>query len=143
MPLFVSPCSHALWNIVNPVRNMMSWIISFSTLKQYAAPKGASSRPNCLALPFSESHRFTQANQSLISSFNGRPSTGYLQQIDVLQPTVSLEKKAPISCTQPRHLRILREQDLNVEPHCAGRMVISGRMNEVCAEIDRLVKVKE
>lgn len=143
MPLFVSPCSNALWSIVHPLRNMMSLVVPFSTTKQYAAPKGAASRPSCLALPFSESHRYTQANQPSKSSFKGRISTENLQQINVQHPTVNLEKKAQDSCTQPRHLRVFREHDLNVGPSCAGRMVISGSMKDVCAEIDRLVKSKE
>lgn len=35
-------------------------------------------------------------------------------------------------------LRIVREADAAIRPDCAGRMVISGRMADVCAELDRL-----
>ena len=41
--------------------------------------------------------------------------------------------------TARRGLRIVREIDSEVGPDCAGRMVISGRMADVCAELDRMV----
>ncbi|WP_029524925.1 hypothetical protein [Polaromonas glacialis] len=35
-------------------------------------------------------------------------------------------------------LRVVRESDTAIKPDCAGRMVISGRMADVCAELDRM-----
>ena len=35
-------------------------------------------------------------------------------------------------------LRVVRESDAAIRPDCAGRMVISGRMADVCAELDRM-----
>lgn len=35
-------------------------------------------------------------------------------------------------------LRVLREFEQGISPACAGRMVISGRMADVCAELDRM-----
>ena len=40
----------------------------------------------------------------------------------------------------PSRLRIVREFDANVGPACAGRMVISGRMADVCAELERMAQ---
>ncbi len=37
-----------------------------------------------------------------------------------------------------RTLRVVRESDSAINPDCAGRMVISGRMADVCAELDRM-----
>jgi hypothetical protein len=34
----------------------------------------------------------------------------------------------------------VREFDANVGPACAGRMVISGRMADVCAELERMAQ---
>lgn len=44
------------------------------------------------------------------------------------------------SCTTVlrSRLRVVRELDSAVSPDCAGRMVISGRMADVCAELDRM-----
>ena len=39
---------------------------------------------------------------------------------------------------QARPLRVLRVLDRGHAPACAGRMRISGRMADVCAELDRL-----
>ncbi len=41
-----------------------------------------------------------------------------------------------------RALRVLRITEHGEAPHCAGRMVISGRMADVCAELDRLVALE-
>ena len=37
-------------------------------------------------------------------------------------------------------LRVVRESDADIKPDCAGRMVISGRMADVCAELDRMAQ---
>ena len=40
----------------------------------------------------------------------------------------------------PRRLRVVREFEPGISPSCAGRMVISGRMADVCAELDRMAQ---
>ena len=40
--------------------------------------------------------------------------------------------------TEPSRLRVLREFEAGASPACAGRMVISGRMADVCAELERM-----
>jgi hypothetical protein len=39
-----------------------------------------------------------------------------------------------------RRLKVVREFDSGVSSSCAGRMVISGRMADVCAELERMVQ---
>jgi len=41
---------------------------------------------------------------------------------------------------KPMPLRVARVMDESQTRHSAGRMVISGRMADVCAELDRLVE---
>ena len=58
-----------------------------------------------------------------------------------------LEAK-PLTCFQarthaaqgraPTRLRVLREFEPGTSPACAGRMVITGRMADVCAELERM-----
>lgn len=43
---------------------------------------------------------------------------------------------APAANAMP--LRVVRVAEAGYRPGCAGRMVISGRMADVCAELDRL-----
>ena len=38
----------------------------------------------------------------------------------------------------PSGLRVLREFEPGASPACAGRMVITGRMADVCAELERM-----
>jgi hypothetical protein len=40
----------------------------------------------------------------------------------------------------PRRLKIVREFEPGISPSCAGRMVISGRMADVCAELERMAQ---
>lgn len=52
-----------------------------------------------------------------------------------LAPTDSLPPHSPAVVSR---LRVLREFEPGKHPAAAGRMVISGRMVDVCAELDRL-----
>ena len=51
-------------------------------------------------------------------------------------------KTDPIDAKIPAHsrLRIVCEFDSTVSPACAGRMIISGRMTDVCAELERMAQ---
>lgn len=49
---------------------------------------------------------------------------------------------APINRTQTA-LRVSRVTDQGTPRHSAGLMVMSGRMADVCAELDRLVKLEQ
>jgi hypothetical protein len=40
-------------------------------------------------------------------------------------------------------LRVLRVSENGPHSNCAGRMVISGSMADVCAELDRLVALED
>ena len=42
-----------------------------------------------------------------------------------------------------RTLRVVRVLDDTALPSCAGRMTISGRMEDVCAELDRLIAAQQ
>jgi hypothetical protein len=52
-------------------------------------------------------------------------------------PAQSRQSTAP---ARPRPLRVARVMDEQHSRTSAGRMVISGRMADVCAELDRLVE---
>lgn len=45
-------------------------------------------------------------------------------------------QESPAAC----RLKIVRTFDPGIAPSCAGRMVISGRMADVCAELDRMTQ---
>jgi len=49
------------------------------------------------------------------------------------------ERAAPVGYTTTTCiLRVVHESDAAIGAECAGRMVISGRMADVCAELDRM-----
>ena len=61
------------------------------------------------------------------------------KQMPVAAANESVYREA--ACRRPARpggLRIVREVDSAVGADCAGRMVISGRMADVCAELDRM-----
>ena len=43
----------------------------------------------------------------------------------------------------PSGLRVLREFEPGASPACAGRMVITGRMADVCAELERMSQTQQ
>ena len=53
---------------------------------------------------------------------------------EMVHRTSKANQQHPLRST----LRIVRESDVGIRPDCAGRMVISGRMADVCAELDRM-----
>lgn len=86
--------------------------------------------------------------KTLLGHADDSPAFG--RAVHSAKPCFGLDKPAPTahavadvevkSCTSaPRsRLRVVREVDSAVSPDCAGRMVISGRMADVCAELDRM-----
>lgn len=56
--------------------------------------------------------------------------------------TASIGRRTPPLQRPPSGLRILREFEPGASPGSAGRMVISGSMADVCAELDRLTRAQ-
>lgn len=63
---------------------------------------------------------------------------------NVIRPIAIHERRKPLTCVktprpmQHRPLRVVRILEADQTPAQVGRMVISGRMADVCAELDRL-----
>ena len=53
-------------------------------------------------------------------------------------PEAPVRPKHTACRTSPGSLRVVRESDPAIGAECAGRMVISGRIADVCAELDRM-----
>ena len=65
-------------------------------------------------------------------------ASAQLDDIHVSQPSSPCFKRPVPS----RALRVLRISEQGDHPQSAGRMVISGRMADVCAELDRLIALE-
>jgi hypothetical protein len=60
-----------------------------------------------------------------------------------IRPLNALVKKpchTVAKAASPRRLKVVREFEAGISSSCAGRMVISGRMADVCAELDRMAQ---
>lgn len=110
--------------LLAPVQAMAAWFVPAQSASGRFSRPATAQRFNQLALPFASPPR-TAAKQD-------QPSAA--PAIDVKPSTHPLKKPVP------SRLRVVREFDSNVSPACAGRMVISGRMADVCAELDRMAQ---
>ncbi len=62
-----------------------------------------------------------------------------IQSTRVRPASFALETRtSPLCATSVKPLRVLRVMEPGQQRTCVGRMVISGRMADVCAELDRL-----
>jgi len=70
-----------------------------------------------------------------------KPTRHFLppQALRAIEPGLTATVAAPAA---PKPLRITRIVDDTTPRNAAGRMVISGNMREVCAELDRLVALE-
>jgi hypothetical protein len=81
--------------------------------------------------------------QGLMGWFASRPHSASVQ------PVRPRPAAAPVACVRPaasrrphRPLRVVRVMDAPASRAGAGRMFISGRMADVCAELDRLAALE-
>ena len=128
--------------IIYPLRYIVRWLVPLLTSEQLISPQDAASRTNCLSRPFSRSYRCVQSTIQPQGIENEKISIGNLSR-SRSKNILAFDENAPASFPRSTRLRIFREYDRNISSHCAGRMVISGRMKDVCAEIDRLASTKE
>jgi hypothetical protein len=70
---------------------------------------------------------------------SGRLHPSWATRTAVCAPPVS---KVTPSVTQAPCLKVLRVRESGDGPQTSGRMVISGRMADVCAELDRLAALE-
>lgn len=102
--------------LLAPVHALAAWFVPAQDRSgRFAAPARAQRASGQLTLPFAS-----------VTAASPREAA-------------QTSKAAPKGGT-PSRLRIVREFDANVSPACAGRMVISGRMADVCAELDRMAQ---
>jgi len=101
--------------LLAPAQALAAWFVPATRSGRYSAPA-----------------RAQRANGQLVLPFSSNAATAPRE-------TTPAGKAMPKSPT-PSRLRVVREFDVNVGPACAGRMVISGRMADVCAELDRMAQ---
>ena len=110
------------WSI--PVQALVPWI---SRIKHSLAHTAELPPPHCNSKP----PRATAGSCNRTASNDSNFNLG--QQVPFVLPS-----SHPLLASSKISLRVVRESDSAIRPDCAGRMVISGRMADVCAELDRM-----
>ena len=96
-----------------------------------------------LFAPLHEAMNWLMPRGSRKSWVHQPPAAGWINQ-DAIKPIAPQVHAARTSArnhsnaVMHRPLRVLRVVEASAAPASAGRMVISGRMADVCAELDRL-----
>jgi len=62
--------------------------------------------------------------------------------VDGKTVAVTGHRVASNAVVRSRHVRVLRTTDTSGSPRADGRLVISGRINDVCAELERLAALE-
>lgn len=99
-----------------PVQSLTAW---FLPARNAARPLHTATKPQQLVLPFT-------------------PFTAGAVAPGDAGGAIGTSGKSGAKSSLRSQLRVVREFDLAVGPSCAGRMVISGRMADVCAELERM-----
>ena len=120
--------SSRLSALLAPMQALAEWFVPEQhTANLFSAPAAGQrslGHPDHLALPFSP-----EGSTGRRRAANAHSGAGKVGRTDLKSPAF-------------RHLKVVRELDSAVSPACAGRMVISGRMADVCAELERMVQLE-
>ena len=81
-----------------------------------------------------------KAMSRMLGDVSATRSAVYVPQRTRISPALyPLQARTlPVCATSAKPLRVLRVMEPGQQRTCVGRMVISGRMADVCAELDRL-----
>jgi len=114
--------------LLAPVHALAAWFVPAQNASGRFSPPAAAQRSRQLVLPFASNRPHTT------------PTTATLPQAAATPAASANTSKPSLKNPVSSRLRVVREFDSNVGPACAGRMVISGRMADVCAELDRMAQ---
>ena len=138
MGIFSFSHSSILSVLLAPVHALAAWFVpTQNATGRFAPPAGAQCSPGQLVLPFGSrapaGHPWRHASGATAAAHQS-PAPTACGSLTAKSSKLSLKSPAP------SRLRVVREFDSNVGPACAGRMVISGRMADVCAELERMAQ---
>ena len=150
-----SPAAPASSAWMAPLHLLRSWLMPTRTpITHYAPPRSAPRIPHQLALPFS-AHSPSRVKQVLDALPCPEPPH-HLQPLrsasrsslkeSALHPMAlgnahihsQIYSHIPDGRGPRARLKVVRHLDASLGPAYAGRMLISGRMDEVCAEVECL-----
>jgi hypothetical protein len=134
MGIFSFSHSSMLSVLLAPVHALAAWFVPTQNASgRFAPPASAQCSLGQLVLPFGSGHPSGQPRR------HATGATAAAHQSPTA-PAAAAIRKLPLKSPGGSRLRVVREFDSNVGPACAGRMVISGRMADVCAELERMAQ---
>ena len=107
--------------LLSSVTTLAAWLIRPASTKRLVPPADVPLSYQRLTLPFA--HASSPHRKHVL----GRVSSFRSAAFEAKKPAIT-------------RLKVVREHDAAVSPTCAGRMTISGRMADVCAELDRMAQ---
>ena len=107
--------------LLAPVATLAAWLIRPVPAERLVPPAHAPLAHQRLTLPFA------RAGSSPHKHPSGQVSSFRSAVFETRNPAIA-------------RLKVVREHDAAVSPTCAGRMTISGRMADVCEELDRMAQ---
>ena len=111
--------------LLAPLQTLTALFVPANPISCRALVRSAS-KPTCRAMAAPVNDGFEPANHSMVNAAVSRQTVGEIAHAAPSpKPTIS-------------RLKILREFDPGIGRTYAGRMIISGRMADVCAELDRI-----
>ncbi|MDP1740472.1 hypothetical protein [Polaromonas sp.] len=119
-----------------------SSLAAVRTVWQSIAARFRPAPPTPVPVPF----MLAVAAQRLAPGVSGAPATPPLSiktvAVHAIHATANGQKhcQTVLKASSPRRLKVVREFEAGISPSCAGRMVISGRMADVCAELERMAQ---
>ena len=107
--------------LLAPFNTLAAWLVQPASTKRLVPPANAPLAHQRLTLPFARGGSAHRKHALVrVSSFKST-------EFEPGNPAIS-------------RLKVVREHDAAVSPTCAGRMTISGRMADVCAELERMAQ---
>lgn len=132
-----------LVQIFEPIQMAVQWLSGGTSPEAARRPQAQRS----LAFPDATAHALARSGQGAVGATSFHPGVRPSDERSAPQrawrgPLRASGAHAGISAGAERPLRVIRVVDQRVSRAGAGRMVISGRMEDVCAELDRMAELE-
>lgn len=140
MHFFALSRSDSQLGIVSSIKNLISRPIRSCQSKLRDTPEDFDRVSSAVAMPLKVEREYSRSTSST-KSLSTKDSPSYLSSKDRWVQSSAIESASRPLTVSPLRLRVFNTGGGDVPENCAGRIVIVGRMQDVCEEIDRLAKL--
>jgi hypothetical protein len=142
MHFFALSRSGSQLGIVSSIKHLISRPIRSCQSKLRDTPEDFDRVSGAVAMPLKVEREYSHSTSST-KSLSTKDSPSHLSSKDRCVQSSAFESASPTLTVSPLRLRVFNNGGGNVPKNCAGRIVIVGRMEDVCEEIDRLAKISD